>query len=840
MPLSTSTVPAVATTNEGPWTTPSFTPAANERLYIVFGAISANAASAVLTVTDTQGNAWQRKHSGSFGNAQAIVFECVSTCIARSMQVTVSSNLSLGGAAFQVIRVAGYGKLRQAKSFGIQIATQPVPAVAFTNAPLAASSIVAFLVNVNSGSTANVTPPSGFNETADTGYTSPNVGFEVALKDGGAAQTITWGSSSPANYLATVVEIEPASLADMDHFIQYGSDATYNVLRIYQPLANPWNVINAAGERPICLSTPGNAWSLNGGDAAPTNHPVWETRYYGCAVVYVQYRKRESTTWPTPLQDMHAGTQWMVANAATYKLDLTRVCGCGNSAAASNAAFLALSGGSAAVGGTNTPVGLVRSVLWFFGQNRSRLVDPAYTAIGISRGIPNACSTGSPEQEVFDAIPCSMASFDWLPGDGGSLDDTSAAIYNLFTPGWWASKYPGGSPKPSFELWHGTNDTQIPYFCSSNPKTMGTGHALDNGFHQDLIAHGFTSTYVELAGAGHGGSQFLPSRIPGATNGAAVDAAIVRMLNAAGVVNTPIVVPTYTGEVTLNGRRYVADDFVGEDRRGYAELFPEPFCDDAVAQWDGHHGLLQANTAAQNTLYDVRYRQLGLGRLRSHSSLSVGTGARTFTLTAATDLNQGFYVAYSEAAPANRMFVRLAADLEASATFAVTADIAVGSGTFSDWIITPLADKLRWGYSLKTSGYTIAASDNMAVHECTGTFTVLGAPAANAGVGYTLMLVNTGAGTVTFDPFSTELVNNASTLVLAPGEAVTLVCTGTGWRGVHSRAAPHDIVSAHTESGLTAGWVMRALTATTFGFGALATTDLPAEAQRAIRSLRVH
>lgn len=831
----------IITTSEGPWTTSAFTPQQGERLYLVLSTISANAAAATFTITDTQNNKWFRHPPGSFGQAFSVVFECLSTSIDRSMTVGITSSLTLGGIAAYVLRVSGYGKLRQVKSLGNQIANVPTPTVDFTNDPLPSSVCLAWVVNVNSGSVANITPPSGFTEVVDSGYTSPSVGFELAYKVGAFGKTITWGSASPANYNAMIAEIEQAAITEMDHFVRYGADSTYNVLRLYQPYSNPWNVVNGNGERPLCVASPANAWGVNGIDQQQANQVDVEVRYYGVAVAYIQYRKRETTTWPTGLIDLHAGLQWLVANAATYKLDLTRVCANGSSAGAANAALMALSGGSAAVGAAATPIGLIKSVLWFFGHNRSRLVDPAYSAIGISRGIPAACSVGSPEQEVLDVIPCSTVSFDWVSGDGGSYSDADTEPYNLFTPGWWASKYPVGYPKPVFELWHGTADQSIPYFCTFNPKTMGTGHALDNGFHQDLLAHGFTSSYTLLVGAGHGGSQFVPTRYPGQTNGAAVDAAIVRWLNAAGIVDTPIVVPVVENEVTLNGRTYQTAEFLGDDRLGYVDLFPDPLCADAVAQSALRAGEFQANAAAQKQLFNTRYGQLGLTRLRSNTSVSVGTGARSFTLTAPTDLNQGFYYIYSQSAPANRMYARLAADLEASSTFAVTVDLAGGSGTFTDWIITPLVELPRYATQQKTGAYTLVAGDDRSIIECTsGTFSITGLPVATAGVGYEFGIMNSGAGTITFDPSGAELVDNAASLVIGPGQSAMIVCTGTEWASLTSVLPVHAFPGTdHSVSGLTAGHVLKALAPTILTVGPLVAQMMPPAERRAVRAARI-
>jgi hypothetical protein len=162
---------------------------------------------------------------------------------------------------------------------------------------------------------------------------------------------------------------------------------------------------------------------------------------------------------------------------------------------------------------------------------------------------------------MLGATPCSLPSFDWISGDSGSLSTAKTAVYNKFSPSFWAGQWVGGS-KPIFELWHGEADEEIPYVATYNPKDAGADHALDNGLHQDLVANGFTSSYSILAGEGHGGDAWVPTLNASATNGAAVDAAVLRLLQGMGAA------PSGGGNIgamgPLSRRRRSAGAFAGE------------------------------------------------------------------------------------------------------------------------------------------------------------------------------------------------------------------------------------------------------------------------------------
>jgi len=78
-----------------------------------------------------------------------------------------------------------------------------------------------------------------------------------------------------------------------------------------------------------------------------------------------------------------------------------------------------------------------------------------------------------------------------------------------------------------------------------------------------------------------------------------------------------------------------------------------------------------------------------------------------------------------------------------------------------------------------SANYTAQAADRGKGFLCNGTFSFFLNNAANLGVGWSCQIKNTGIGNVTIDPFSTQTINDTSTLVLTPAQSCQIVCTGS-------------------------------------------------------------
>lgn len=530
---------ADSTDGTGAKTTGSFTPARGERLLFV-STTSATVDATGFTYSITGGQllgdtstSWPRVEieGGATGARVTQAHLSDFTAMARAMTLSMTPSSSVTGSIGAVLGITGFPKVRQYKKTARAAGASAAPTITF-DAPVASGSLVVGICHVGSNPAA-LTEPAGFTELFDSGYGTPVVGMQVCAQDSGfTGDTVTWGSSTTSNWNIIAIEFEQGRASDMGHYIDYGANQTEQVLRIQYPTGG------YDGVKGYVVGAPSNQWNWTF-DVHPQDNVLEDVRLRGFPTVFISYRKRGTADSPAQIQDFHAGLQWLISNAVTYQLDPTKVAAFGISAGAHVVAMGALTGGESDVGGTATPVGHIKAVYWQFGHNRSRMLSPFATQYGPALGRTAPCSAGSIEEDLMGTVPCSLASFDWLSGDSGSLSTSKAVVYNQTTPSFWAGQWAGTSgQKPHFNLWHGDADDQIPYGVTYNPKSGGTNHALDNGLHQDLVANGFNSQYTILAGSGHGGNEFQPSSNPSATNGAAVDAVVVWLLTRAGMLGT--------------------------------------------------------------------------------------------------------------------------------------------------------------------------------------------------------------------------------------------------------------------------------------------------------------
>lgn len=101
--------------------------------------------------------------------------------------------------------------------------------------------------------------------------------------------------------------------------------------------------------------------------------------------------------------------------------------------------------------------------------------------------------------------------------------------------------------------------------------------------------------------------------------------------------------------------------------------------------------------------------------------------------------------------------------------------IVVGGGGASSTGFTELVKTDDYTQLKTDRGYVITFNKGTSV-----TYTLLAA--ATAGAGYHVMVKNIGAGTLTVDPDSSELINGAATLSVPTGADAEIWCTGTAWR----------------------------------------------------------
>lgn len=168
----------------------------------------------------------------------------------------------------------------------------------------------------------------------------------------------------------------------------------------------------------------------------------------------------------------------------------------------------------------------------------------------------------------------------------------------------------------------------------------------------------------------------------------------------------------------------------------------------------------------------------------SVTALTIGTGAQAFT----TQTGKAFVVGQSvkiaiTASPTNWMLGDVTAYDSGTGAMTVEASAINGSGAASAWTIglsAPTVSLNYVPYAAKTAAYTVLAADMATLFDCshaTG-FTLGYTAAATLGADWWGWVFNSGAGTITLDPASTETINGALTQPVLPGELWLVLCTG--------------------------------------------------------------
>lgn len=105
------------------------------------------------------------------------------------------------------------------------------------------------------------------------------------------------------------------------------------------------------------------------------------------------------------------------------------------------------------------------------------------------------------------------------------------------------------------------------------------------------------------------------------------------------------------------------------------------------------------------------------------------------------------------------------------------------AGTKDVFVTYPAsAGQLPYTLNNQTSTYTVVVSDLGKVINCTtGTFTVNLTSAATLGSGFNCWVWNSGAGTITIDPASSETIDGASTVSLSANQTTQIISNGTNW-----------------------------------------------------------
>lgn len=140
--------------------------------------------------------------------------------------------------------------------------------------------------------------------------------------------------------------------------------------------------------------------------------------------------------------------------------------------------------------------------------------------------------------------------------------------------------------------------------------------------------------------------------------------------------------------------------------------------------------------------------------------------------------------------------------------------------------VATLGNILGNAISSKATNYTLVAGDRGSFIVFTAVATATLLPAATAGAGWAVGIINRSTAVVTIDGDAAETINGATTLTLGPDESIILSSNGSSnWTGFVSRAPYNAIESVATNHTLVIGDRGRLFVAT-----AGLTLDLPAAA----------
>lgn len=206
-------------TGNTPNTSGAFTPSVGD-LLVVFVTKEASVSMATGDLTSSIGGfTFTRIQYTNFrGGADSLAVFVSDALVssATSQTVTIASGADAGaGSIISVYSVSGMtltGSAAVRRSAGqINQTAGTTPAPAFSVAALTENCCLGAVANATNP--AGLTPPSGWSESQDTGYTTGAVtGLQTSFRNSGeTGTTITWGSTSASEFGSLIIELDTAA-----------------------------------------------------------------------------------------------------------------------------------------------------------------------------------------------------------------------------------------------------------------------------------------------------------------------------------------------------------------------------------------------------------------------------------------------------------------------------------------------------------------------------------------------------------------------------------------------------------------------------------------------------
>lgn len=245
MAAVTHRVATASTSNASSYASGSFTPAVND---LLVGKVVASGTQALdATLTDSVGGTWTLISTARKGTSTDMCYVYVRTAlIASAVAMTVTFTCTSDAATGAVVIVSSVSGMTRTgaaavRQFDIEENRgATTPACTFPAACLTGNPVIG--VVGNGANPATLTPPTGWTEGVDTGFTTPACGAESAFINSGFTGTVvTWGSASGSVWGAIVIELDTSSpTVDLDA-TSAGSSTLAGPLSAIQALSSTIN-----------------------------------------------------------------------------------------------------------------------------------------------------------------------------------------------------------------------------------------------------------------------------------------------------------------------------------------------------------------------------------------------------------------------------------------------------------------------------------------------------------------------------------------------------------------------------------------------------------------------
>jgi len=192
-----------STTDGSSFATTAFTPTAGDLLVVI---VASSGTTDPSSVSDTgQGFTWTKVTSCVKNTSADTMYMFVPSGLAAAVSTTITWSCgatTATGAFITVIAITGMAAtgLSAVRQSAVQnnATAASTPTVTLGQSINSANPLIGAVFNASSPAT--MTPPTGWTEFNDAGYTTPTTGMEtVGLVSGGSGTTVTWGNTSTAS-----------------------------------------------------------------------------------------------------------------------------------------------------------------------------------------------------------------------------------------------------------------------------------------------------------------------------------------------------------------------------------------------------------------------------------------------------------------------------------------------------------------------------------------------------------------------------------------------------------------------------------------------------------------